>query len=732
MSTPVSNGALLSAERSTTPLSAIFWTRVHRYRSLLRKRWWVLLLALSLGLCVQAWRVATQPPNYVSNGQVILGGEVKATGSDKVYREYNTEFQKTIVALITSQEVRKRAWEQMEAKEGGAFTPLPVELDVQFSGTVFTLQAVGPDANFTRKFLDETMNALLELRRGMRDDATGKAAFGIKDQLLRLEDELKKDDEAILDFQRNNKIVLQRNENEEAKQLQSLNGKLQDLKAKADQLEFMDPNQPSTVRLTDLGLGGPAGNGGAPGNGGTSTDNSDSDIRAARQMLARVRSEYEDLGRDLRPAHPKMKALAAELAKQQKSVDELLRQNKGLVKDQLALARSLIQRTQVEIDAAKTNALAVDEQRAVLDKLRTKRDRDDAHYNGLQKSLTDLKLNTNVEQDTITVLQRASAPVSVKSGWFKNLALGVIAGLAAGVGILLLLDRIDDRMGSFSDFQNHFSESVIGQIPRDDEAQSSKDGVQSNTELLVADDPRHQLVESYRNIRSSLLYMPLAGERPKTLLVTSAIPNEGKSTIATNLALVMAFAGMKTLLIDGDLRRGAIHDSFGLSREPGLSDVLGRTLPWREAVRATDVANLSFLPRGRNVPQPSEYLLNPHTDTLIKELYSQYDYVIIDSSPVLAADDTASLAPKMDATLFVVRLGFTSAKMSRKALEILDKRQANIPGVILNFIDTTSPEFVYYQYPEYYHAPVAEEPSAPSPGGVHRRNGTAPKKTSRV
>ena len=227
--------------------------------------------------------------------------------------------------------------------------------------------------------------------------------------------------------------------------------------------------------------------------------------------------------------------------------------------------------------------------------------------------------------------------------------------------------------------------------------------------MLRPDDQRHQLVESYRNLRSTLLFMPMEGTRPKTLLVTSAVPNEGKSTTSSNLALVLAFAGMKTLLIDADLRRGAIHQSFGVPRDPGLTDVLGHNVNWKLAIRETGVENLHVLPRGRNVPQPSEYLLNKATDRLLQELYPLYDYIIIDSSPVLAADDTASLAPKIDATLFVTRMGFTSAKMTRKSLEILYKRQANIPGVILNQVDTSSPEFVYYQYEEYYHPATDED-----------------------
>jgi capsular exopolysaccharide synthesis family protein len=280
---------------------------------------------------------------------------------------------------------------------------------------------------------------------------------------------------------------------------------------------------------------------------------------------------------------------------------------------------------------------------------------------------------------------------------FKGLLIGFGLGALAGVAVLLLLDRIDDRMSSFTEFQHHFSESVLGQIP--------KEKTKGKVTLLQADDARHIFAESYRNIRSSLFFMPYEGPRPKTLLITSAVPNEGKSTISSNLAITMALSGAKTLLVDADLRRGAIREAFDLTSKVGLAEVLKQEANWREVVVPSSYPNLFILPRGKTLSQPSEHLLRDSTDILLKELYHQYDYIIIDSSPVLAADDTTSLAPKIDATLFVVRLSYTSARLTRKSLELLYNRQVNVPGVILNFVDTSLPEYYYYQYSEYYNVP---------------------------
>jgi succinoglycan biosynthesis transport protein ExoP len=289
--------------------------------------------------------------------------------------------------------------------------------------------------------------------------------------------------------------------------------------------------------------------------------------------------------------------------------------------------------------------------------------------------------------------------------------LGLAFGALAGIGILFLLDRIDDRMASFGEFQHHFSENVLGQIP--------KEKTKGKVSLLQTEDTRHIFAESYRNVRSSLFFMPYDGPRPKTFLITSAVPNEGKSTISANLAITFALSGARTLLIDADLRRGALREAFGIPSKIGFAEVLKQEVNWREVVVPTTYPNLFLLPRGRTFSQPSEHLLRDSTDTLLKEMYHQYDYILIDSSPVLAADDTTSLAPKIDATLFVVRLSYTSARLTKKGLELLYSRQVNVPGVLLNFVDTSLPEYYYYQYSEYYTTPTSPTDAEPLQAAAH-------------
>ena len=259
---------------------------------------------------------------------------------------------------------------------------------------------------------------------------------------------------------------------------------------------------------------------------------------------------------------------------------------------------------------------------------------------------------------------------------------------------------LSNRIESFTEFQHHFSENVLGQIP--------KEKTEGKFGLLQPDDARHVLAESYRNIRSSIFFMPYEGSRPKTILITSSVPNEGKSTIASNLAITMALSGARTLLIDSDFRRGALREAFGISSRVGFAEVLKEEVNWRDVVVPTSYPNLFLLPRGQTLSHPSGHLLGDSTDTFVKEVYHNYDYVIIDSSSVLAADDTTSWAPKIDTTLFIVRLSYTSIRVTRKSLELLYNRHVKVPGVILNYLDTSLPEYQCDQYLEYCNTPAPE------------------------
>ncbi len=703
----------LSAGSNPT-LSQSIWNKLHRYRCLLFKYWWVVLLTLSLSLCVTAYFQMNKPTTYASSAKLSLNIENRSTVADNpgaaLAQDPETLLGTQVQLMQTAGEVRQNALDILQAKYPN-LPACPVGLDFSPKNTILTILANGTEPRYTQAYLQATIEGYLAYRQKLRSNAENPILKTLNDQLASIREKLREDDEAIIQLQRSSGRV-QGAEDKTGEGFDALVQKREVLQADYDRLKLMTPEQ-GLDRSSGAAANRNAANAANTGAGASPTtqlaldlDNAQAQYREALGQIADIQAQLDLFSQDMTPKHPKIIALNTALETQQRHVKAALVMAGQRIDGATKFALSQLHDLDAKIEAAKPQVLKDRVARAEYDQLVETKRRDQSAEDRLNTSLSQSILNSKIAPETIFLMENASTATAVFSAWAKAIAMAVLVGLAAGVGILFLIDRLDDRMATISDFQMHFAEHVLGQIPRDDSADS--------LQLLRPDDSRHQLVESYRNLRSTLLFMPLEGARPKTFLVTSAVPNEGKSTTSSNLALVLAFAGMKTLLIDADLRRGAIHQSFDVQRDPGLTDVLGHNVNWKLAIRTTGVENLHVLPRGRNVPQPSEYLLNKATDRLLQELYPLYDYIIIDSSPVLAADDTASLAPKIDATLFVTRMGFTSAKMTRKSLEILYKRQANIPGVILNQVDTSSPEFVYYQYEEYYHAATDEDDAPPA------------------
>src|SRR5437870_2901378 len=691
--------ATTAGKNLSTSWSTVFITRLHRYKSLFLRRWWIPVLTTCLGLFVEAFLIYQMPPSYLSASKMMLAGKLNiAQGA--VYSEDSVNFYGTQIQLMQSAEVRHSA-ESLVRSAHPELQPVPIEITVlqKPRTSIFDLAAVGSAPEYTQAYLNAVMQKYLDFKRGMREDRGHEITTGITEQLIQVEKDLRNGEDEMLEFQKQNNIgFIQEQGNSAAQYLVKLNQQYAQLKTEYDLLNLLDLDQnlDRAQNKTETGTNQGSDNQGLPfSNVGPETDN-----LKAKQQIQLLKAERETLAKDLRPNHPKILKLNDEITKQDKLIGLFRADTLEKLKTRRESIGKQMENLQANTKEWEAKALDLSQRLAQFNRIKGKVDRLKTLYDRLTNNLKDIDVSQVAGgEDQFSIMEMATAPISVRPGLIKSLLIGFGIGALAGLAILILLDRIDDRMASFSEFQHHFSENVLGQIP--------KEKTKGKVDLLQPDDARHVFAESYRNIRSSIFFMPYEGPRPKSFLVTSAVPGEGKSTVSANLAITMAFSGARTLLIDCDLRRGALRETFGITSKLGLCEVLIQAVNWREVVVPTAVPTLFVLPRGKPLSQPSEHLLRESTEALLKEIYQNYDYVIIDTSPVLAADDTTSLAPKIDATLFVVRLSYTSARLTKKALELLYGRQVNVPGVILNFVDTSLPEYYYYQYSEYYSTPTS-------------------------
>ncbi|MBU5485773.1 CpsD/CapB family tyrosine-protein kinase [Clostridium sp. MSJ-11] len=219
--------------------------------------------------------------------------------------------------------------------------------------------------------------------------------------------------------------------------------------------------------------------------------------------------------------------------------------------------------------------------------------------------------------------------------------------------------------------------------------------------LITIEDPRSPIAEAYRTLRTNIQFSSF-DKKIQSIVVTSSGPGEGKSTTSANLAIVMAQSGSKTILIDCDQRKSTVHKTFGLSNEIGISDLLVGKVDFKDAVQDSKVENLDILTAGTRPPNPSELLSSKKMKEFIDELREEYEYIIIDSPPIIAVTDAQLIASFTDGALLVISSGEVERAAAIKAKELLDKVNAKIIGIVLNKLEVSEKGYYGYYYQYYY------------------------------
>jgi capsular exopolysaccharide synthesis family protein len=271
------------------------------------------------------------------------------------------------------------------------------------------------------------------------------------------------------------------------------------------------------------------------------------------------------------------------------------------------------------------------------------------------------------------------------------------------------MDYADTSIKTPVDVDKTGNMTILGSIPRVKARSRRRDRASGIIAHMITHHPtRSPLAESYRTIRTNLQFM--SPDKPiRTLLISSPIPGDGKSTIAANLAIAMAQMGLKTLLVDSDFRKPVLRKVFGVLREEGLTDLLMGKVELAEAVSPTEVENLTLLPAGAIPPNPSELLGSKRMESLIEQIKNDFDFTIFDSPPVLAVTDAAILGSKLDGALLIASAGKTDKAALKRTREILDRVRTNVLGVIMHMVKPVSGRYSYYSNYYYYHSYYADE-----------------------
>jgi len=284
-----------------------------------------------------------------------------------------------------------------------------------------------------------------------------------------------------------------------------------------------------------------------------------------------------------------------------------------------------------------------------------------------------------------------------------------------GMGLALFLEYLDDTIRTTEEIENYLQLPALAAIPTIDSmpkrrlllvgnAERPAEDDPANSELLIYADSRSSLAEAYRQLRTSIL-LSTAGHPPKSLLITSSLPSEGKTTTATNTAISLAQTGARVLIIDADMRRPRLHSVFNITNGIGLSTLLSSELSEAEilkAIRTDDGTKLNLLTSGPIPPNPAELIGSEQMASLLKVLQKHFTHVVIDSPPITSFTDGVLIASMVDGVILVVHSGKSSRQVVRRTKQSLIDVGAKIVGVVLNNVNLRSQDNYYY-YQSYYH-----------------------------
>ena len=425
-----------------------------------------------------------------------------------------------------------------------------------------------------------------------------------------------------------------------------------------------------------------------------------------RTSIATTKATLADLQATLGPNHPQVKAQKAQLEAFQKEQDSEQNRLLAQAKENFVIAKASEERILESLDVQKTEAYKMRDDLVEYTLRQREFESNRTLYEGLLQRLRTAGVEAGLESLEIDIVDPAvSAAAPTLRSKTTIVITALVVGATLGIILIFILDSLDTGIRSIADIESITQLPSLAIVPKvkrpGGEAPPNASMAQKSLETITS--PKSQFSESIRSLRTSLL-LSVTGRAPRYILFTSATPAEGKTTISTNSAVVLAQGGTRVLLIDADMRRPAVHPRFGLSGKVGLSTLLTGGSSFAETVQSVpEVPSLDIIASGPVPPFPAELLGSDAMRSMLANAAAIYSYIVIDSPPILSVTDGVILARDADAVVLVVRHGKSSKHIIRRARDLLIRAGAPITGIVLNAVDLNSPEYQGYYGKSGYH-----------------------------
>ncbi len=530
-----------------------------------------------------------------------------------------------------------------------------------------------------------------------RYEATTRASTWLTDQLNELKIRVEKAEEARIAYERQNQIwsLDGDKQNVTTQRLADLNKQLTDAQSermrKQSLFEFAKTGDADSVpQIRD----NPA-------------------VQDLLRKRSDVNNQYTDASNQYGPNFPKVQRLQAQLKELDAAAEKEKKGVIGRLESEYREARQREELLSKALDQQKAEVNQMSERMVQYSILKREAEANKALYDGLLTKLKEAGISAGLHSSDIRVVDPAMVPTyPARPAKTRNIVLSFVIGLVGGIGLALLREYMDNTVKSPDDIEALVRLPSLAVVPAFSELNgdrprskllkgASSNGHEKRIELVAQHLPKSQMSEAFRALRTALL-LSQADHPPQVILVTSALPREGKTTAAANLAVTLAQLGDRTLLIDADLRKPGIGRLLSLgSGNAGLSSYLaGVSSLDLVTIQHPAIPNLSAIPTGPLPPNPADLLSSHKLLEALAELRTKFKFIVIDSPPVMAATDAVILSVKADGVLLVVRSGETPKEAFTRTRDLLLSVKCHLLGVVLNAVDSTAPDY-YYSY-RYY------------------------------
>jgi succinoglycan biosynthesis transport protein ExoP len=693
--------------------------------AVVRKRRWVVIAALGLGIVFGLYRALSQPRLYEPVGRIQVrsgsSDQYKLSGPSGIGQDTLTKMM-TEAAIIQSDTLLLNVARELDLANNPAFlggkppashqdiaNPMVrqetllrlqdnLKVSLQPRTDIIRISYSSLSGQLSADIVNTVIQAYIQRSYESRYEATQRVSKWLSKQLEDLKQAVETEQESVLELQRRLGILgFDPTHNQISTELDDLakaagQAKLARIVAESRfrMLAGMDPD--AIEGSIDSNLGGQA-----------------AGLNALRTQLATAHAAYAELESTLGPNHPQSKAAKAQIDDLTRSVDA--EQNRLLTqaKENFLIAQANEQKTDAALEAQKADAYRLRDDLVEYTLRQREFEASRTLYESLLEKLRTAGIQAGLESTEIDIVDQAVPPATpaLKSKSIIVLTTLLVAGVL-GVLIAFILDSLDTSLRSVPDIEATTGMPSLAVVPLfkpSPHAPGSRSVAESNLPVLT--EPGSQFAEVFRALRTAIL-LSTSGHEPRIIMLTSATPAEGKTTVSTNLACILAQSGARILLIDADLRRPTVHHRFGLSGRVGLSTLLNGSSTLEDSIqRVPEIPTLDILASGPIPPFPTDLLNSDSMKQLLHNATASYTHVVIDSPPILSVTDGVLLGSLADVVILVIRYAKSSKQVVRRACDLLLRSNAPLKGIVLNAVDMRALE--YYGYSSYGYASTPAE-----------------------